>query len=231
MTQITRRALCAGAAATASLAALPRAIAAPSPAWPPAGELAYRVVRKGSEIGRHTTRIQATAGGVRVDNRIQIEVGALGFVLFRYEHSSYEVWDQDGLLEISARTNDDGKIHEISGARRGEMLQLTGDAKTTEISPLTPTTGLWHPRTPQVRELLDLDDADVTHTRPTPGESDRVRVPGEGVVACRHHHLNDPLQREVWYDHGHRLLRVRFVSRQDDSHIDAEPLRLHTGRT
>ena len=220
MTRLSRRDLIAATSASLALLALPRPAAA-VPAVPD-GRIVYDVYRNGSRIGRHTIRIARRGDTLVARNEIAIAVSVLGITAFRYEHSSREVWDALGILEIASRTNDDGTEDHLRAQRSDGRLVVTASGGDRTVDRSLPTTSLWHPNTVKARRLLDIQDGVLTDIMPTPLGRERREVPALGRTPCHHYTLGDASQREIWYDDQNRLVAATFVSKQDGSRINAE---------
>ena len=194
----------------------------------PLGTTRFRIERSGATIGEHVAEITRRDGFIHARNRIDISVGALGLVLFRYAHASDELRDSDGIIRIDARTDDDGETTRLSARRDGRLVSVDAPDATRRVPADILTTGLWHPDTPRAPRLLNLSDGDLVIIQPNGPRREMVDLPGIGLTPARAYRLNDPLHRTVWYDDANRLIAVNFISGEDGSHIRARATDLPT---
>lgn len=221
MTTLNRRNFLIASGSACALAALPAGFAHAG-SVPPLGRITYEIERKGDVIGRHTMTLSRAADQLIARNEIGIEVRMFGFVAFRYEHSSREVLDADGIVELESKTNDDGTQEQLQARRAGSRLKVDGTAGRRELTGRVLTTSLWHPDTTRKRELLDIEDGALARIAPAGIGTETLDIPALGRVACRKYALNDDVQRTVWYDDAGRLLAASCVSKKDGSHVMAK---------
>lgn len=74
----------------------------------------FRILRGGTDIGRH--RLDATLGpeGFCIAIDIDIRVGILGITAHRYALSNREVWKRGHILMVSSETNEDGDLYQVT---------------------------------------------------------------------------------------------------------------------
>ncbi|MGF1447751.1 MAG: DUF6134 family protein [Pikeienuella sp.] len=86
----------------------------------------FKILRNGSDIGRHSLVARTTGEGFEIVIDIEIVVRVLGIAAYRYELSNTEVWAGGRLLRLDSRTNDDGDPFAVSVRGDGTSLAIEG---------------------------------------------------------------------------------------------------------
>lgn len=106
---------------------LPAAALAPRPAAA-GGDYAFRVLRRGEEVGVHTVRF-ATRGAERVaTSELVIAPRVFGIVVYRYEHRYEEVTEAGRFRRVTSRLDRNGRIVEVRGEAVAGAVLLDGTA-------------------------------------------------------------------------------------------------------
>jgi len=95
-------------------------------AGPGAGDIAFRVRRRGDLVGTHLVRF-AQRGGERIAiSDLTIVPKVLGVVVYRYEHRYEEVTRDGRFLRVASRLNRNGRIVEVRGEAVAGAVVLDG---------------------------------------------------------------------------------------------------------
>jgi hypothetical protein len=127
---LTRRAFVVSAAA--SLIAAPALAALPVPAT---RALAFRIVRKGSEIGSHRLEFQTRGDALTVSIDVEMLVKFGPIPVFRYSHRNLEHWQGGQFVSMEAKTNNDGDAAFASVRRDAGGLVVDGSKSGRYIAP------------------------------------------------------------------------------------------------
>jgi len=104
---------------------LPLALA-PSARAAAADGYAFRVLRRGEEVGTHIVRF-ATRGAERVaTSELVIAPKVFGLVVYRYEHRYEEVTEAGRFRRVASRLNRNGRIVEVRGEAVAGAVLLDG---------------------------------------------------------------------------------------------------------
>lgn len=186
-------------------------------AAPPPAQLAFTVLRDGSEVGSHTLRVRTDGGDtdVSVDTAVVVRIAMVP--VYRFEHHGKEHWQGSQLQTLSSETNDDGTHHTVSAVLSGADLAVTGDGSTAHLAAATLPASLWTERAMHEASLMNTLDG---HLMPVTVEDlggETVHARGQEIPA-RHYRVSGELRREVWYDPQGLLVQMRFKAK-DDSEI------------
>ncbi len=104
-----------------ALAAAPTALSAGTPAT-----RTFRILRDGSDIGRHTLSARLGSEGFEIDVEAEIIVRFAGIPVYRYELTNREIWQGRRLMRLDSRVNDDGDPFELKIRPSAEGLEIDG---------------------------------------------------------------------------------------------------------
>jgi hypothetical protein len=162
-------------------------------------EWRFRVLLEEREIGSHDFRVIERGGEREVQSRARFEVRWLFVNAYRYVHESREIWRDNCLREISARTDDNGTILEVRGAGENAGFELTGPAGRARLARCVMTFAYWNPAFLGQARLLNPQTGELTAVRVEPAGEEMLTVRGAPVLA-RRYALHAPGYRiDVWY--------------------------------
>ncbi len=202
-----RRRLRTGAAALCVLAAV-LAAATPSPAGAATTDWNFTVRLDGRPIGAHRFELDSSADGSRtVVSSARFAVKLLGLTVYRYQHSAQERWEGECLNSLSARTDDDGDVTEVTGRRvAGEFKVLARHASNpvhAEVQGCLMSFAYWDPaQLARQQRLLDPGTGRIEAVSVTamPATTIMVRGMSTAVTGLRISGLKHPI--DAWYADG-----------------------------
>jgi hypothetical protein len=191
---ISRRALLVtmtSAAARQASAALP---------VPPGNTLAFRLVRHGDEIGRHTANFEREGDRLTVRVAVDALVTVVSIPLVRYTHRVVEIWSGDVLQSLDGETDKNGQ-HEWVKAQRGPGgLEVTGSKTERYIAPEpVGATSYWN------KHMLDgpmisLEDGVLLRPKVEARPPETIALAAGRTVTAEHYNLSGPFNVDLWYD-------------------------------
>jgi hypothetical protein len=170
----------------AGLALLPLLARAAAAAMP--GDIAFRVVREGAEVGTHRVRFREEAGALMARSEVRIQVRLMGITVYRYAHDMEEAWRADRLVALASRLDRNGTARQCEARAEGAALLLRGSGGEARLpgqamplnwwrmATLAPGATLFDPREGRVIEPR-LERAAVA------GGTRVTVIGGEGAVA------------------------------------------------
>lgn len=207
-------------ALAAILALLPLAAPA-SAAVPPNGRLSFAVFRDGSQVGEHQLTFRKQNGNLAVDISTKIAVKVAFITAYRFEHEGHEVWHGDRLVRLWSKTNDDGTHHVLDAEAANAGLEIHADGHDADAPATIIPASLWNEGILQGGRILNTLDGSRMAIQVADLGPDAVFVKGSKETA-HHYAITGDLQRELWYDSNHVLVRVRFKAK-DGSTIEYMP--------
>jgi Family of unknown function (DUF6134) len=201
------------------------------PAWrlsaalpvPPGNMLAFRLVRRGSEIGRHTVTFEPRGDALAVRITVDALVTLVSIPIVRYAHRAVETWQDGKLIGLTGETDKNGQREWVKAERGGEGLVVTG-SKTQRYVPPEPAgaTSYWN------KHLLDgpmisLEDGVMLRPKVTPRPPETITLASGGSVSADHYNLSGSFNVDLWYDRTGTWASMAF-SVADGSTVQYERL-------
>lgn len=170
---------------------------------PASDALSFDVIRKGSDIGDQVISFDRTGDAltVHVKTDVKVKVPIIGVSAYVFEQTSTEKWQSGKLASLTAKTNDNGKAHDI----------------TLGASALVPAS-LWDADILSGGKLLNTIDGSTMQISARKIGTESVRAHGADVTAT-HYEITGGLSRDLWFDASRQLVHVRFTT-EDGSQID-----------
>jgi len=209
MVMIARRTMLAGMAA---------GMAAPGRAAVPTEDLAFRVTRNGSEIGRHTVAFERTGGDLTVRIAVDIRVGFGPVTLYRYTLRATEHWRDGVLMAAEGDTNDDGSKNFLRLSRQDMALVVEGSAAPRFTAPAECLCASHWNRAELAAPMVNIQNGELLRFTVTSAGQERVDVGGRTVMA-EHHVLDGKSRLDIWYDDRGAWSALRAAAK-DGSAID-----------
>ncbi len=123
---IGRRTLILAGASLAARPAFAASQAFPALPVPPGDGLAFRMIRHGTDIGRHTLSFEPQGDRLAVHVACDAVVTLLSVPIIRYTHRAVEVWQAGTLIDINGDTDKNGS-HQWVRAHRDQTGLCQGE--------------------------------------------------------------------------------------------------------
>jgi len=183
---------------------------AATPGVPADGRLQFTIVRDGAPIGTHNFRFAENADGTTVDIRTDIDYRFLFLPLYRFRHTSKEIWTDGKLTRLTSRTDDNGEDIRIEARANGEGLSVRGLEGEYSAGPGALPSSLWNVDVVRAKELISTIRGKLLKSESEfVGEED-LTLDGRQVPTLRYR-LTGQFTRDIWYHRDSRVLvRVKF---------------------
>jgi hypothetical protein len=135
--------------ATVALASTPDALEAP------AARLSFQVFLNDREIGFHEFTFRDGPNGRTVESEARFNVKVLFVNAFRYEHQNVERWSDGCLVEIAARTDNNGQDLAVRGSADANRFVVASSQGTAELNGCVQTFAYWNPALRNAERLLN----------------------------------------------------------------------------
>jgi len=192
----------AGLAARQAVAALP---------VPPAGGLAFRLVRHGNEIGRHTLTFERQGDTLTARVAVDAVVSFLSVPIVRYTHRVVETWQGGTLVGLVGETDKNGQREWVNARRASEGLVVLGSRAARYIAPESATgTSYWNKRMLD-GPMISLEDGVLLRPKVAVHPSETIRLASGGTIAADHYNLSGSFDVDVWYDQADTWAGLAFT--------------------
>lgn len=90
------------------------------------GDYAFRVIRRGEEVGTHVVRFEMRGSECIARSELVIAPRVFGIVVYRYEHRYEEVTEAGRFRRVTSRLDRNGRIVEVRGEAVAGAVLLDG---------------------------------------------------------------------------------------------------------
>lgn len=162
--------------------------------------LCFELIRDGDVIGLHRVGFSEAENRTVARISIDIEVSFGPFTLYDYRHRNEEIWDSEGLVRLTTRTDDDGELSFVSADRRNGQLAVRSSSGVGKYTKELLPTSYWNNQTITAGRLLNTQDGRI------------MRVDVRPVDEARHKMSGD-LNLYIDYDRSGRWTGMSFFAR------------------
>lgn len=206
--------------AGATLAARQAAGALPVPA---SNTQSYRLVRHGSEIGRHSLTFGRQAGALTVHVAVDALVSLISIPIVRYTHRAVEIWQDEILVGLSGETDKNGQHEWVNARRTAEGLVVTGSKTARYIAPANAIATSYWDRRMVDGPMISLEDGVLLRPEVTVRRADSIRLASGSMITADRYTLSGAFAVDVWYDRADTWAGLAFAV-ADGSHVTYERL-------
>jgi hypothetical protein len=184
-------------AAGASIAASKAAGALPVP---PDNALGFRLIRHGSDIGRHTLAFQPHGDALTVRIAVDALVSLLSIPVVRYTHRAVETWQGGTLVGLTGQTNKNGQQEWVNARRTDEGMVVLGSKTARYIAPDGAIgTSYWNKRMLN-GPMISLEDGVLLRPKVAQRQPEAIPLASGTTIPAEHYKLTGPFNVDVWYD-------------------------------
>ncbi|HEY0185753.1 MAG TPA: DUF6134 family protein [Rhodopila sp.] len=214
---IGRRAVLLGGAV---IAARPAAAALPVP---PGDALAFRLIRHGSDIGRHTLNFERQGETLTMRAAVDARVTLLSIPIVRYAHRVVEVWQGGTLVSVTGETDKNGR-HEWVSARRGSQGLVVLGSRTDRYVAPEPAgcTSYWNRRLLN-GPMISLEDGVLLRPKVVEERAETIPLASGGTIAAERYALSGAFKVDLWYDQADTWASLGLTG-ADGSYVHYERL-------
>ena len=184
--------------------------------------LKFAVLRNGDQIGTHTIELRRNGPETLAKQSTFIEVKIAFITAYRFEQSASERWVNNRLVAMDSVTNDNGTQHKLVVAAKGNVLNVEGDQKTTQVDASVMPASLWNASLTKQTVALNARDGSLMQISVTEAGVDNLVVRGQPTKA-RHFTIKGPFSQDAWYDDKGTLVQAQFIG-ADGSTILWQPI-------
>nr|WP_294505254.1 DUF6134 family protein [uncultured Rhodopila sp.] len=183
---------------TAAMAAARNAVAALP--VPRSDRLAFRIIRHGDEIGRHSVTFEPRGNSLTVRVTVDAVVTLLSLPIVRYTHQATETWLGETLTGLSAETDKNGRHQWASAQRTNEGLVVLGSQTQRYIAPEPAgTTSYWDKRA-LAGPMISLEDGVLLRPKVTERTAETIPTASGAPAVADHYVISGAFDVELWYD-------------------------------
>jgi hypothetical protein len=164
-----------------------------------AGDWNFEASLDGKPIGHHRFTVAARADGLSVRSVASFDVKFIGITAYRYRHQATESWRGGCLAELTAHTDDDGKVSDVKASRSADQLLLSGPAGKRSLPGCVMTFAYWNPAIQRQTQLLNPQTGQYEKVQVSAAGTSSISVRGKAVEASHVRIGGAEAAIDVWY--------------------------------
>jgi hypothetical protein len=167
---------------------------------PPDNALAFRLIRHGSEIGRHTLTFERQGATLTVHIAVDAKITLLTIPVAHYTHRSVETWQGETLVGLTGQTNKNGEQGWMNAQRTSEGLVVVGSQATRYVAPPQAIgVSYWNKRMLS-GPMISLENGELLRPKVAEAKPEPVPLATGGTIPADHYNISGPFNVDVWYD-------------------------------
>ena len=159
----------------------------------------FDVLLDGKRIGDHEFLLTDHGQQQELRTRASFRVSVLLLPLYRYEHWTRELWRDGCLLQIDARTRENGAELSVKGERSGDIFEVRGPEGIAQLDGCVKSFAYWEPAIVRERRLLNAQTGVYETVTVSSMGSEILAVSGRQIAAERHSLRAGKFTIDVWY--------------------------------
>jgi hypothetical protein len=192
-----------------ALAVLLPFLAVAAHAVPATETMKFAVTRDDAPIGTNTIDVIRKGAETSVQIVTHVAVGVAFFTLYKFDQTETELWTNGRLLAMKAITDDNGTLHHTDANCHDGKLVVEGDGREQKLATTILPASLWNPAMLSQNVALNPEDGKLVAVSVVDRGEDNLTVAGR-VEHAHHYILKTAFAQDVWYDDGHRLVKMEL---------------------
>jgi hypothetical protein len=206
----------------AGAAALVRPTAAALPV-PQGDSLAFRMIRHGSDIGRHTLTFDRQGDTLTIHVAVDALVTLLSIPIVRYRHRVVEVWQAGSLLSLTGETDKNGQHEWVSASRGPDGVVVLGSKTERYVAPEPAgCTSYWN-RHLLTGPMISLEDGVLLRPKVEQERAEDIPLASGATIPADRYKLSGAFKVDLWYDRTDTWASLGLTAR-DGSYVHYERL-------
>lgn len=177
---------------------------------PPGGVLAFRLIRHGSEIGRHTLTFERQDETLTVRGAVDVLVTVFSIPVVRYSHRVVETWHGGLLVGLDGETHKNSDREWAKASRTGAGLEVIGSKTERYLAP-EPAIGTtyWNRRMVD-GPMISLEDGVLLRPQIALRRAETIRLASGDTIPADHYNFSGAFDIDVWYDESNTWAGLAF---------------------
>ncbi len=181
----------------------------------PTVDRAFRVIRRGEDIGRHHVSFAHKDHGLEVQVEIELAVKLAFITVYRFRQTGRDLWRGGVLVQAHTVTDDDGKRSQLLARAARGGLEVEG-VSGSRVVPLGSMTDLcfWNDDIMRAPQVVDAQTGETTRLRTQHAGVEPLLAGGSEIMATRYRvDAGDGRAGTVWYDESEAWVGADFTTR------------------
>ncbi|MDZ4099603.1 MAG: DUF6134 family protein [Methylophilaceae bacterium] len=164
-----------------------------------AKEWPFTAYLDGKEIGQHRFAITETDNGTKLTSEANFNVKILFINAYKYQHKATEIWQENCLSSLEARTEENRDISVVKGSLQGNSFDIEGPKGNLELPTCAMTFAYWNPKMLSQKKLLNPQTGEWLDVNIKEMGKETIQVRGQDVSAARYRLSAPKMKIDLWY--------------------------------
>jgi hypothetical protein len=164
-----------------------------------AKEWPFTAYLDGKEIGEHRFAIAETGSGIKLTSEANFNVKVLFINAYKYQHKATELWQENCLSSLEARTEENRDVSVVKGNLAGESFDVEGPKGKLELPSCAMTFAYWNPKMLTQKKLLNPQTGEWLDVNIKNMGKETIQVRGQDVSAERYRLTATKMKIDLWY--------------------------------
>jgi len=183
-----------------------------------AKDWAFDVLMDGDLIGEHTFNLKEEGEFHQLLSNANFTVTLLSIPIYKYNHSSKELWSKDCLRTIEASTQDGGDQYKVLGKSEANIFKLIEPSKEAFSAECPMTFSYWNPIMLLQSKLLNVQTGEYTEVQIKSLGREIVKVRNENIEVDLYQLTGPKINIRLWYNDNKEWVKLESIT-PNDKHI------------
>lgn len=189
------------------------------PSWLSAQTWDFNVSMDGKLIGAHQFVLSNKENNKKtLRSEAKFNVKFLSINLFEYHHQADELWENDYLRTLEAKTKENSKVTVIKAYQDKPVFKVNATKPLDIDSECVMTFAYWNPKILQQKKLLNPQTGEYLPTNISYVGKDTIIVRGENIKADQYRIDTTKFKINIWYGSDGEWLALQSLT--TDGRID-----------
>jgi len=190
-----------------------------TPLWVEAQSWNFDVSMDGKPIGTHQFNLTDSESNQQtLTSEAKFNVKFLSINFFQYHHLSNEIWENNCLKKLEAKTQENSKITIVKGAQEKPSFKLSSPSPIEINTECVMTFAYWNPKILQQNKLLNPQTGDYLSANISSLGKETIFAKGQTVKAEHYKIDTAKFKIDIWYGQNDEWLALQSLTK--DGRID-----------
>jgi hypothetical protein len=172
----------------------------------------FRVMLDDTQIGYHKVNINRVDNRKRVHTQANFDVRILFIPVYSYEHETRELWEDNCLVDIDSKTDDNGDRYYISSVQSEAQLALETQDGNASLGGCVRTFAYWDVDLLKSERLLNTQTGVYEAVSLTDLGMGMLSIDDEQIEARQFRLVSGDMTIDLWYTRGMHWLALESVT-------------------
>lgn len=177
-----------------------------------ASEWPFTAYLDGKEIGQHRFAITESGDEITLTSEADFQIKILFINAYQYQHRASEVWRNDCLQKLEARTEENRQVSLVVGKQQSGSFKVEGPKGQLALPNCSMTFAYWNPKMLQQDKLLNPQTGEWLDVNIRRISRETIEVRGQPVTAERYRLTASTMKIDLWYSEKQEWLALESTT-------------------